>query len=307
MRSILKKSIALTSCILMAGVSCSCAVTTPKSLITTMATNAAPGKADQDQIAASMSTTDTALALDFDWFIGKVYNITDSETPVDPQNADRISGDEPYLLNGGWKCYMCSQDKQELGEYERYLNAVIDTDGKDFKVTLNWWLLMESSLPNGQEYETGSVTGTGKWDTETATVHTVANMGNIDFTDFYISKDKTEEYAMGTVTWSSGEVDHIGLMRMTPEKQDQYYTAMENADIAIDNAELIVGRAKKKSGAPEAEVTWDDNHTITIHLFEIVKERGGGEHTATWDWYTIDVFTMKGEDFFGNPVDLSKE
>ena len=39
---------------------------------------------------------------------------------------------------------------------------------------------------------------------------------------------------------------------------------------------------------------------------EVVNDGTEGSHTATWDWYTIDVNTMKGEDFFGNPVDLSK-
>jgi hypothetical protein len=53
-------------------------------------------------------------------------------------------------------------------------------------------------------------------------------------------------------------------------------------------------------------VDWDDDHTRTIHLYEVVTDGTEGSHTATWDWYTIDVDTMKGEDFFGNPVDLSK-
>ncbi len=70
--------------------------------------------------------------------------------------------------------------------------------------------------------------------------------------------------------------------------------------------ELMIKRAKERSGAPEAYVSWNDDHTITIHLYENVKEKNGGSHTATWDWYIIDVDTMKGEDFFGNPVDLSE-
>ena len=171
-------------------------------------------KTTQDSIAASMSTTETAKALDFDWFIDKVYNISggDYENVVDATYSDRIGGDEPYLINGGWKCYMCSADEAEIGTYERYLNAVIDTDGKDFKITLNWWLFREASLPNGEEFEKGSEVATGKWDAAKGTVHTVASIGNIDFTDFYISKNRDEEFAMGTVTWCSGEVDYIGLM-----------------------------------------------------------------------------------------------
>ena len=265
-------------------------------------------KTTQDSIAASMSTTETAKALDFDWFIDKVYNISggDYENVVDATYSDRIGGDEPYLINGGWKCYMCSADEAEIGTYERYLNAVIDTDGKDFKITINWWLFREASLPNGEEFEKGSEVATGKWDAAKGTVHTVASIGNIDFTDFYISKNRDEEFAMGTVTWCSGEVDYIGLMRMTPQKEAEIDEAMIKADQRADNVELIIERAKKRTGAPFADVDWDDDHTITIHLYEVVTEGTEGSHTATWDWYTIDVDTMKGEDFFGNPVDLSK-
>jgi len=32
-------------------------------------------RAEQENIANSMSTTDTALAMDFDWMIDKVYNV----------------------------------------------------------------------------------------------------------------------------------------------------------------------------------------------------------------------------------------
>jgi hypothetical protein len=93
---------------------------------------------------------------------------------------------------------------------------------------------------------------------------------------------------------------------MTPQKEAEIDEAMMKADLMADNMDLIIERAKKKSGAPLADVEWDDDHTITIHLYEVVNDGTEGSHTATWDWYTIDVNTMKGEDFFGNPVDLSK-
>ena len=96
---------------------------------------------------------------------------------------------------------------------------------------LNWWLFNPG---DGSQsiFESGYDTGKGKWNSKTATVHTVADIGNIDFSDFYISKNRDEEYAVGTVTWSSGEVDHIGLMRMTPEKTNEFYDMGEGDETA---------------------------------------------------------------------------
>ncbi|ETP73676.1 hypothetical protein UYO_0313 [Lachnospiraceae bacterium JC7] len=263
-------------------------------------------RASQENIANSMSTTDTALAMDFDWLIDKAYNISRGEWPnaIDEQFVDRVNGDEPYLLNGGWKCYMCSAGSDHFNGYERYLNAVIDTDGYNFSVKLNW----DAFSPGDGSpsiFESGYDIGKGKWNSKTATVHTVADIGNIDFSDFYISKNRDEEYAVGTVTWSSGEVDHIGLMRMTPEKAKEYYDMGEGDEVG-EKVLTIVDRAKKLSGAPEAEIQWDDDHTISIRMYEYVNDGGGVIHETTWTWYTVNVSTMKGTDFFGNAVDFSK-
>lgn len=262
-------------------------------------------RAEQENIANSMSTTDTALAMDFDWMIDKVYNSSMGQWPnaLDEQYVDRVTGDEPFLLKGGWKCYMCSAESSHFNGYERYLNAVIDTDGDNFSVKLNWWLFNPGDASQSI-VESGYDIGKGKWNSKTATVHTVADIGNIDFSDFYISKNRDEEYAVGTVTWSSGEVDHIGLMRMTPEKTNEFYD-MGEGDETAEKVLTIVNRAKKLSGAPEAEIQWDDDNTITLRMYEYVND-GSTFHETTWTWYTVNVKTMKGTDFFGNAVDFSK-
>jgi len=262
-------------------------------------------RAEQENIANSMSTTDTALAMDFDWMIDKVYNSSMGQWPnaLDEQYVDRVTGDEPYLLKGGWKCYMCSAESSHFNGYERYLNAVIDTDGDNFSVKLNWWLFNPGDASQSI-FESGYDIGKGKWNSKTATVHTVADIGNIDFSDFYISKNRDEEYAIGTVTWSSGEVDHIGLMRMTAEKTNEFYD-MGDGDETGEKVLKIVDRAKKLCGAPEAEIQWDDDNTITLRMYEYVND-GSTFHETTWTWYTVNVNTMKGTDFFGNAVDFSK-
>ena len=69
--------------------------------------------------------------------------------------------------------------------------------------------------------------------------------------------------------------------------------------------ELLLSRAKKRSGAPEAELEWNPDGTATIHLFETVDDGDSDSHVSTWDWYTIDPATMTGTDFMEMPVDLN--
>ncbi|MBP5464016.1 MAG: hypothetical protein J6Y13_02435 [Treponema sp.] len=67
----------------------------------------------------------------------------------------------------------------------------------------------------------------------------------------------------------------------------------------------LIEKAKKHSGAPEAELEWNPDGTATIHLFETVDDGDGDSHVSTWDWYTIDPDTMTGTDFMEMPVDLN--
>lgn len=74
----------------------------------------------------------------------------------------------------------------------------------------------------------------------------------------------------------------------------------DSGSAAITNDE-IVERAKKRSGAPIAELDYiDDNGHLIIHLYEQMPD-----HTATWDWYDIDPKTLTGTDILGEKVDLN--
>lgn len=51
---------------------------------------------------------------------------------------------------------------------------------------------------------------------------------------------------------------------------------------------------------PISQVDHEDGDEVTIHLYEDM-----GDHTATWDWYTVNRETLKGQDNLGNEIDLS--
>ncbi len=163
--------------------------------------------------AKEMSTDKSALAMDFDWYLDILLfdGKSNGQVVTDETQRTQIT-DEPQVLNGGWKCYMCGDKKNHAKSPERYLHADIDTDGDRFAITLDWGDLF---LNDGSESvkEEGSETLTGKWDPQKGTVHTTSDLGNVDFDAFYESTDKTEQYAIGKLTWNSGEVDNLVLMR----------------------------------------------------------------------------------------------
>jgi len=45
---------------------------------------------------------------------------------------------------------------------------------------------------------------------------------------------------------------------------------------------------------------------VNIHIYENVDDGNGEGHTATYNWYYISKKTGKGEDFYGNKVDLTE-
>ncbi len=56
---------------------------------------------------------------------------------------------------------------------------------------------------------------------------------------------------------------------------------------------------------PEAEVTENDDGSLTVHLFEIVEKAGIPAHTATSAWYTVDPFGVGVNDITGEEVYLA--
>ncbi len=58
---------------------------------------------------------------------------------------------------------------------------------------------------------------------------------------------------------------------------------------------------EKKYGdrPPCVEVDSEEGDEVKIHLYENMSD-----HTATWDWYTINRVTLKGENILGEEIDL---
>ena len=88
------------------------------------------------------------------------------------------------------------------------------------------------------------------------------------------------------------------LVACGKEKTDSNSNANESTKIS---QEEILERAKELSGAPCAEVdSVTDDGLMVIHLYEDLED-----HTATYDWYTINPATLKGENLMGDEVDLN--
>ena len=74
----------------------------------------------------------------------------------------------------------------------------------------------------------------------------------------------------------------------------------------------ILKLAKKyfgnNGGENKATVEIDsvEGDIVNIHIYENVDDGNGEGHTATYNWYYVSKKTGKGEDFYGNKVDLTE-
>ena len=50
---------------------------------------------------------------------------------------------------------------------------------------------------------------------------------------------------------------------------------------------------------PNVEVDHYEGDSVVIHLYEV-----SNNATSTWDWYTINPYTLEGTDFLGNEIKL---
>ncbi|MCR5237861.1 MAG: hypothetical protein K6E34_11745 [Lachnospiraceae bacterium] len=167
--------------------------------------------------AEELSTDDQAYATEFDWLIDYARKLGYGSADV-IKKATKLTSDDAADLNGGWKCYMFSDTRKYFEEPERYMHAVVDTDGEEFNLTLDWRMMVVPYEDPSDVDESGDEDEVleGKWDSDT-TVHTWSDIGNVDFEGFYESEDENgiEQYAVGRLHWNSGETDVIGLMRGT--------------------------------------------------------------------------------------------
>ena len=159
-------------------------------------------------IASALSTTDYANAMDFEW----LHDVTKSDGTgagivLDVSHADPIPTDDNSYLNGGWKAYMFGTDS-DYGE--RYMNAEIDASEGKINITLNWkYFCLE-----GTTYEEdGSSVFSGQRNPADGVITAQGSNGNLELSEFYISKDKEHEYVIGAFQYPSGELYILGLMR----------------------------------------------------------------------------------------------
>lgn len=54
------------------------------------------------------------------------------------------------------------------------------------------------------------------------------------------------------------------------------------------------------------EIDSVEGDIVNIHIYENVDDGNGEGHTATYNWYYVSKKTGKGEDFYGNKVDLTE-
>lgn len=92
----------------------------------------------------------------------------------------------------------------------------------------------------------------------------------------------------------------------------ELYIEPENDEANADSyvCELAKKYYKKKHGQipPIAEIDSRNGNEVAIHLYEMMVYEDYPEenHTATWDWYWVDIDTLIGEDNMGDKVDLNE-
>ena len=165
-------------------------------------------------LAERLSTTEHALALDFDWALDYVCSGGTSSGRVitDPGAVAPIDADAQPLIDGGWKAFLFTAPGVYGSDVERYFNVQIDTSDGGLTVVTNWKYLFDPSVGSTIE-ESGTDTFKGSFDPDSGTATVQSNYAKIDFDAFYLSADGSKEYALGTFFWISGETDRIALMR----------------------------------------------------------------------------------------------
>ncbi len=260
---------------------------------------------DASFLAEHYSTTERPDAGDFEWFDKAFASGMDIRTLS--ENAVPIRN--PLLVEGGWKAYMRVKPDEYYQDGWRFLNVNISSIEEDVTVDLDWWYLFNSAGEGFEEiYPDGTCIGT--WNEDRSGFHAEEGDGNFTIDNFFQVDDK--QYGTGYFEWLSGEKDYVALCRpggaINPEyaeesRQEEAGSEKQGAEPDYEN---ILTLAKEKSGAPIAELSSvEDDGTIVIHLYETADEGTDEEHTATWDWYTIDPKTLKGVNFLGEEVDLN--
>ncbi|MDO4488022.1 MAG: zinc-ribbon domain-containing protein [Eubacteriales bacterium] len=172
---------------------------------------------DYNEIAADLSTSESANAMDFEWFLDCVLQDGKGAGRVvtDGSYSTRLTYDMQPMVNGGWKAYMYTEnpDGSFTNDGERYFNAEINTSGNRFDMTMNWKYMFDAYAGKSIE-ETGSDLFEGTWYNDDATGVAQSKYARVTMEGFWVNNDNTAMYAVGTFEWISGEVSRIALMRI---------------------------------------------------------------------------------------------
>ena len=112
-----------------------------------------------------------------------------------------------------------------------------------------------------------------------------------DTMTFFHQKEQREVHVMcnrRVIRDASGQI--IGALGVTTANTDEELEMLAAAYYESINGER----------PPISQVDHVDDEEVTIHLYEDM-----GDHIATWDWYTVNRSTLKGQDNLGNEIDLS--
>ena len=174
------------------------------------------GLTDEDLagFAERLSTTESAKALDFEWFIDYVNNggTGPGKFLKDPGQVFSVTGDMTPILNGGWKCFMFTKAGDYGSDGERYCNAEVTIEGEKIYMTVNFDTYLEGA--SGKSYqEDAKAKYKGTIDPVTGKATLRADDSMIEIDNFFSDRDIESEYAVGTFHWISGEIDQFGLMR----------------------------------------------------------------------------------------------
>ncbi len=121
--------------------------------------------------------------------------------------------------------------------------------------------------------------------------------------EMHVDGDKITIIMEGSADGNGGEI-YIDLSQI-----ERYGSSSDSSDTSTGdgytNEELVEKaeayyRSIHGDTPPIVEVDSENGDEVMIHLYEDM-----GDHTATYDWYTVDRNTLKGQDVLGNDIDLS--
>ena len=117
--------------------------------------------------------------------------------------------------------------------------------------------------------------------------------------------DGNGDYHFATYAWYNVNADGKGQDTMAGSSVDftrycKVYTPEELCKLAQDYYYRMYDFYP-----PNASYTANTDGTYTICLFEIIKEDGNIEHSATFGWYTVDVCGMGQDDIMSQAVDIN--